>query len=496
MLTEVETAKIAIPLGLVLIGNILQLRSGICSTVLRVLGFFSLGLNIGKIDLFSDMLIISSIIIGTVIAMYTPHYSHLKYGNLGLVMPVDIFLLSMTLVFASEYLIELITFWLLTELLGFLLIAYDYIAKKEEQAMSAAVKYLVFSMIPTDVALFILLAITGFAEAFNTPLRSIAPRLADPVVLTMIILGFFSKAAIFPLHFWLPDAHSVAPSPASALLSGLMVKMGVFAIYLLSHYPINRDLAASITLFSGFLTTIYGALQASTQCDVKRLLAYSTTSNTALIAVLMALYLVSSDRVFIEAAMLYTAAHAVYKASMFMDSGFIELLTGERDVRRLGYIGQISPLESMAALLSVLAILGIPPSMGFLAKVFTFASISRYITISWIYLAALIVASIKVSLSIIYNIVYLRSHFSVRGTIQASNINRGALILQPYTFIASLLSLILVLALYILDCSGYIELELFKKLTSFLASSLILFAFLGLSLYKFFKSIAIEGWRQ
>ncbi|MEM4564231.1 MAG: hypothetical protein QXS73_02625, partial [Desulfurococcaceae archaeon] len=94
MLTEVETAKIAIPLGLVLIGNILRLRSGICSTVLRVLGFFSLGLNIGKIDLFSDMLIISSIIIGTVIAMYTPHYSHLKYGNLGLVMPVDIFLLS------------------------------------------------------------------------------------------------------------------------------------------------------------------------------------------------------------------------------------------------------------------------------------------------------------------------------------------------------------------------------------------------------------------
>lgn len=495
MLMEMGIARITIPLGLVLVGNILQLRNGVYGSILRVLGFFSLGLSIGKTDLFSDMLITSSIVIGATVAVYTVHYSRLKYGNLSLVMPIDLFLLSTALVFASEYLIELITFWLLTELLGFLLIAYDYVMKKEELAMSAAIKYLLFSMIPTDVALFILLAVTGFTDAFETPLRSIAPELTDPVVLVMIMLGFFSKTAIFPLHFWLPDAHSVAPSPASALLSGLMVKMGVFAIYLLSFYPINRDLAASITLFSGFLTTIYGALQASIQRDVKRLLAYSTTSNTALIAVLIALYLVSSDGVFVEAAILYTVAHAVYKASMFMDSGFIELLARERDVKRLGYISRTSPAESMAALLSVLAILGMPPSMGFLAKVFAFASISRYVTTSWIYLVALIVASIKVSLSIIYNTVYLRSHFSGEGIVQFS-IDRRALVLQPYTLIASLSSLILVLTLYILDCSGYVELELFKKLTPLLASSSILFAFLGLSLYEFLKSSAIERREQ
>lgn len=480
----IDVARFAIPLTLILLGNMVQRRQGLYGAVLRVLGFLSLSTVVKGADFFSDMLVISSIAIGVVIAAYTLHYSYLKYGNPNLAILVDMFLLTMILVFTSENLIEFITFWLSTELLGFFLIAYDYIAKNDVDSMSAAIKYLLFSMIPTDIALFVLLALTGFTEAVAA-LRGIGLSITDPVVLTMVLLGFFSKAAIFPLHFWLPDAHSVAPSPASALLSGLMVKMGIYALYIMSFYQIDRGLASSIMLLSGLLTAVYGAMQAIVQHDIKRILAYSTTSETALITVVIALYMISSDRLFIEAAILYTVAHAVYKASLFMDSGFIELTVHERDVRRLGYIASIAPTETVAVFTTIVAALGMPPSVGFLAKLFTFAAISRYLSSSWIYIAVLVIASIKVALSIIYNMAYLRAHLG--GGVQPHHldIDGGVLRIRVSTFAASLLSFVMVAALYIMDCSGYVELEMFRKLTPLLAVSLALLTIVGYSLYEF-----------
>ncbi|MEM3980528.1 MAG: proton-conducting transporter membrane subunit [Ignisphaera sp.] len=416
--------------------------------------------------------------------------SNIKYGNTLLVPLSDLFLVSMILVFTSKYLIEFVTFWLLTELIGFFLIAYDYAVKGDSTALYAAVKYLLFSMIPTDIALFIILALTGFEEAFIVPIKELTLNLSNPVILVMVIVGFFSKAAIFPLHFWLPDAHSIAPAPASALLSGLMVKMGIYGFYLLSFYPINTSLAVFLMLFSSFLTVVYGALQASLQHDIKRLLAYSTTSNTALITSTLALYILSTDRIFVEAAMLYTIAHALYKTTMFLDSGFIELIAHERDIRKLGFISRVSPIETIAVITTVLTILGMPPSAGFIAKVFLFTAISKYLDKSWIYVAALVIASTKVALSIIYNIVYLRSHY--REDTQLDNIeifrsSRETLSLQHYVFASSLSIYVIVAVLLLIKYKGYLELELLKKMIAPLLISTLLLIVLGVTIYIMIK---------
>lgn len=480
--------KLITPLTLVLIGGLFTMRRSLYGAVSRVAGFLSLSASLFNEDLFSSMLVATSIVVGVVLALYTTLYSYLKYGNTTLVPIVDLLLLSMAFTFMAGNLIEFITFWLLSELLGFFLIAYDYIYRSDVNAMSAAVKYLLFSMIPTDIALFILLAITGFTEAFTTPLKNLLPVITDPLVLTMILLGFFAKAAMFPLHFWLPDAHSVAPSPASALLSGLMVKMGIYALYLLSFYSIDRALFSSIILFSGLITTIYGASQAAVQHDVKKLLAYSTTSDTSLAAILIALHVVSNDVLFIEAAILYTVAHAVYKVSMFMDSGFIELATHDRDIRRLGYIAKLSPMETLAALISIAAVLGMPPSMGFLAKLFMFSAISHNIPSSWIYVVVLVVSSIKVSLSVIYNAVYLKAHIGggAPKSIDLSSVSR----VQIYTFAASFSSFIATFTLYLLNCTGYAELALLRELSYLLAVSMVMFIALSYVLYRFVKHTA------
>ncbi|MEM1526648.1 MAG: complex I subunit 5 family protein [Ignisphaera sp.] len=487
---------IVIPLTFIVCGGIITSRFRVIGTALRILGYTLIGLSISFSDLFGSLILLTSIVIGVTIAAYTLKYSILKYGNTFLVPLSDLFLISMILVFTSQYLIEFVTFWLLTELLGFFLIAYDYVIKGSAEALYAAVKYLLFSMIPTDVALFIILALTGFEEAFTVPIKEIAPNLLNPVILTMVIVGFFSKAAVFPLHFWLPDAHSIAPAPASALLSGLMVKMGIYGLYLLSFYPTNKLIAAYIMLFSSFITVVYGALQASLQHDVKRLLAYSTTSNTALIASALALYMLSADKIFVEAAVLYTIAHALYKATMFLDSGFIELVAHERDIRRLGFISKVSPIETIAVITTILTILGMPPSTGFIAKVFLFTAISKYLSTSWIYIATLALASVKVAFSIIYNVVYLRSHYredAQLNSVETLDKYRGVFGLQNYVFASSLSVYLIVIVILLIKYTGYIELELLKKMAAPLLISTILLIMLSLTIYTMIGSARAKG---
>lgn len=472
-----------LPLLILFAGHMSKIQTTLVGGLLRIAGYALLLFNITFVDPFSDMLVLISVIVGAITTLYSAHYSRLKYNRLNLPLITDLFTLSMIYVFASRYLFEFITFWLLTELIGFFLIAYDYIIAGERSSMYAAMKYLLFSMIPTDISLFIILALTGFNEAFETDLMIIKPILSNPAISFLVTLGFFSKAAIFPLHFWLPDAHSVAPSPASALLSGIMVKMGIYGLYLLTNYYINRELVLYTMLISGGFTVIYGALQAIVQKDIKRILAYSTTSNTALITIILGLFLFSGDRIFLEAAILYTLIHALYKSSLFLDSGFVEVLTHSRNLDDLGYISKINPLETVATIFSILVMLGLPPSVGFLAKVFLFSSISKYLGDSLIYLLALIVASAKVFLSIIYNVTYLKAHIGneMRGN---AELNRRASILQPYVIALVSMTFVITFIIMTFDYSGLTEFTLLKKLRLPLLISTILLTFAGLFVFK------------
>ncbi|MEM1695352.1 MAG: complex I subunit 5 family protein [Desulfurococcaceae archaeon] len=338
----------------------------------------------------------------------------------------------MILVFTSSTVLELVVFWILAELFGFLLVAYDYVATGNTLSYNSALKYLLFSMIPAHVALFTLLALIGLVKALELSPQSLAMTLMNPVALLLVLVGFFAKAALFPLHFWLPYAHSTAPSPASALLSCVMVNMGIFALYLLSHCNMNENIVVPALLLSGSITAIYGAIQSSLQSDIKRLLAYSITSNVAPVALMIGLYINTEDIVFVRATIVYTIAHILYKTSLFLDTGFIENLVHERNRGNLAtyrYISRIAPTETVSVLLTVLTFFGLPPSMCFLAKLFLFASIAKYLEKSWLYILVLAIVALKTSLAVVYNLNYLRAHIGRRRSVLKAEVNKCAFIL-------------------------------------------------------------------
>lgn len=437
-------------------------------------------------DFFQSVLLLTSILVSLIVSLYTASYSSEKYGSNSLQLLVDGLTISIIATLSSRYLLEFVMFWLMSEIIGFLAIAYDTLVGIDTRAMNASLKYLIFSMIPTDIALFLLLAVSNFENILTIALSKLNLDLASPALTITALLGFMAKAAIVPLHFWLPDAHSMAPAPISALLSGIMVKMGIYGFTILSHFTIDIGTAFSILFVFGSLAAVYGALQAIYQHDIKRLLAYSTISNTGVIAILIAFYIKSADSTFIYAALTFSVAHALYKATLFIDSGVIELMTHERNVDSLGYIYRVAPIESLSAILSILFIFGMPPAIGFLAKVMIFSALLHYIAKDWIYLFTIIIISIETSLTILYSAKYLQAHIKIHKNVHTpGTINPRALSLSPYVLLLTMTSIALTPIVLLIRGSTPLPIEIDIIILYIITFPLLLFILLAL--YTVFK---------
>ncbi|MGC8974708.1 MAG: complex I subunit 5 family protein, partial [Thermoprotei archaeon] len=210
-----------------------------------------------------------------------------------------------------------------------------------------------------------------------------------------------------PLHFWLPDAHSLAPAPASAILSGVMVKMGIYGFYLV--VPAIESMYACYTLLVlASLTVIYGGLQALIQADIKRILAYSTIENTSLITIALASYSAYKIDLLLTAALVYSVAHGIFKASLFMNSGTVEIITHTRDLSKLGYLAKIVSKPVITALLSILSLIGAPPTLGFLGKILLLAGlVSVYQVSVTAATLLLVVAALGTALAVAYGLRYI-----------------------------------------------------------------------------------------
>jgi multicomponent Na+:H+ antiporter subunit D len=243
----------------------------------------------------------------------------------------------------------------------------------ERIAEIASFKYLIMGAISS---LFILLAV-GFMYALTGSLNmaDIASRLADVppfpamVAVAALTLGFSVKAALFPLHVWLPDAHSIAPSPVSAVLSGLVVKIGVLGMlrmYQILYEAQAFDLSAlnDTIMWLGAISIVVGAFFAMTQEDIKMMLAYSTISNIGYI--FMGLGLASSFGII--GATVHIFNHALIKATLFLGAGALIYRTGYRDLADLRGIGKAMPITTGAIAIGAVSIVGIPPTAGFVCK--------------------------------------------------------------------------------------------------------------------------------
>ena len=183
------------------------------------------------------------------------------------------------------------------------------------------------------------------------------------------IIGFGTKAGMYPMHGWLPSAHPIAPAPASALLSGIIAKAGVIAIIRLVYYGVGTDFIRGtyvqytwMTL--AMLTIFMGSMMAFQEKNMKKRLAYSTVSQISYI--LLALSLLSDGG--LRGALLHVMSHASAKGCLFLCAGVFIYKFGKRNVDELVGIGKQIPVVMWCFLFAALSLVGIPPMGGFLSK--------------------------------------------------------------------------------------------------------------------------------
>jgi multicomponent Na+:H+ antiporter subunit D len=184
------------------------------------------------------------------------------------------------------------------------------------------------------------------------------------------MVGFSVKAALFPLHIWMPDAHAFAPSPVSAILSGLVIEMGAYGMVrsLFFLFRLKGGLSASplnLTLcWLAAAAIIYGAVGAIFQQDLKLILAYSSVSQIGYIVLGIGL----ASYFGLLGSMLHIINHAVMKSALFLSAGALFYKTGWRTLKELQGMGKQMPITCGALALAGIAIVGSPPACGFVSE--------------------------------------------------------------------------------------------------------------------------------
>ncbi len=240
-------------------------------------------------------------------------------------------------------------------------------------AIGAALRYFLVSLLGSLCYLLgVGLLYSKFATVDLATLAGLmTPVPAAWVALALMIAGLLLKTALFPLHFWLPPAHSSAPAPVSAALSALVVKAS-FYLLLRLWFDVFSGLAtpALATLLGvlGSAAVIWGSLQACLQQRLKLLVAYSTVAQLGYLFLLFPLALGQAPFVAWSGGVLFALSHALGKSAMFLSAGCIMQATGHDRIADLAGYGQKLTLPLVVFALAAVSIIGLPPSGGFLAK--------------------------------------------------------------------------------------------------------------------------------
>lgn len=236
-------------------------------------------------------------------------------------------------------------------------------------ALRAAMRYLLLALLASLLYLLGVGLIYGQTGVLDLYMLAdlLDPGWLSVTAIALMIVGLLIKAAVFPLHAWLPAAHGNAPGPVSAILSAMVIKVSIYLIWRLWFWGIpdwNVNNAAVLLGLLGALAIVYGSLAALVQQRLKMIIAYSTVAQLGYLLLLFPL----AGALGFQAASYHLLAHGMAKAAMFLAAANILKSVGTDRLSRLAGIDQRLPLDVFALALGGVSIMGLPPSGGFLAK--------------------------------------------------------------------------------------------------------------------------------
>jgi formate hydrogenlyase subunit 3/multisubunit Na+/H+ antiporter MnhD subunit len=326
-----------------------------------------------QVDGLSIMMAVISFLLWSAVFIYS-----INYIKKDFVRYYALLLLLLGGVQGTVFAKDLINFYVFFEITT-IVIYFLIIHKKNTLALKAGYKYILMTLMG---AFFILLAIllvyrdTGSYEIIGIT------KCGLPTAPILFLIGCFIKAGVVPLHIWLPEAHPAAPSPISAFLSGIMIKIGAYGIIriifplLNLNLPVNSIgiLLSRLILFIGIISMLIGVILALMQTDVKRLLAYHSISQMGYILLGIGL----GTELGLAGGLYHLVNHALFKGLLFLCMGGVAYSTGMRKLDDLGGLWKRMPITTSTCIIAAFAISGIPPFNGFASKTVIAEAITNF----------------------------------------------------------------------------------------------------------------------
>ncbi len=297
----------------------------------------------------------------------------------------NVLLLSLTLVFTAANAFFFLVAWEVMAISAYCLVSFEH---EKPETRRAGIVFLIMSHAGSGLLLIAFLMLAQAAGSLDFAsfhlLASKLPVWQQGTVFVLFLLGFGVKAGIIPLHVWLPAAHPVAPSNISALMSGIVIKTGIYgmALVFFDFFDIPPVWAGMLVLAVGVVSALLGVLYALMEHDLKRLLAYHSIENIGIILIGFGAALVfralghpALAGLALIAGLYHTLNHAIFKCLLFLGAGSVLHATHTRNMEEMGGLIRRMPATALFFLIGAIAISGLPPLNGFVSEWLTYQAL-------------------------------------------------------------------------------------------------------------------------